>query len=268
MKQLIITGDDFGLCSSVNEAIEQAHCQGILTTASLMMGESGTQNAIDRAHRLSTLKIGLHITVVDGTPVLPPQMIPDLIGENGRFRSQLFGSGVRFYFIPKVQKQLEDEIRAQFKAFAATGLSLDHVNSHHHMHLHPTVLQIILKVGQEFGVRAIRLPYEPIFTVSNLFLGLWVHFMTHQLRKNNILNNQFIFGLKNTGKIDTAQILQIINNLPEGVSELYTHPDLNISGNSSSGFLELCTLTSLEVKESLRSQQIKIITFSDLSTNN
>ncbi|CAB1275633.1 hopanoid biosynthesis-associated protein HpnK [Candidatus Nitrosacidococcus tergens] len=267
MKQLIITGDDFGLCSSVNEAIEQAHCQGILTTASLMMGEAGTQDAIYRAYRLSTLKIGLHITVVDGTPVLPLQMIPDLVGENRCFRDQLFKSGIRFYFLPKVRKQLENEIRAQFEAFAATGLPLDHVNSHHHMHLHPTVLQIILKVGQEFGVRAIRLPYEPIFTVSNIFLRLWVRFMTRQLRKNNILNNQFIFGLKNTGKINTAQILQLINNLPEGVSELYTHPDLNTSGNSSSGFLELCALTSSEIKEALKSQQIKTITFSNLSTH-
>jgi chitin disaccharide deacetylase len=66
--------------------------------------------------------------------------------------------GARYFLSPRVRRQLEAEIRAQFRAFAATGLILDHVNAHKHFHLHPTLLTLMLRVGREFGMRAMRYP--------------------------------------------------------------------------------------------------------------
>ena len=69
--------------------------------------------------------------------------------------------GLRFFFRPRVTAQLAAEIRAQFAAFAATGLPLDHVNAHKHLHLHPTVGRMMIDIGREYGLRAVRVPAEP-----------------------------------------------------------------------------------------------------------
>ena len=162
MKRLIVTADDFGLCLAVNEAVEEAHRRGILSAASLMVGARAARDAADRARRLPSLRVGLHVVVVDGPPISPPHTVPDLVDPRGEFSSHLFRAGIKFFFRPRVRRQLEREIRAQFQAFRDMGLALDHVNCHNHMHLHPTIGRIILEVGREYGLRAMRYPYEPV----------------------------------------------------------------------------------------------------------
>lgn len=156
-----MSGDDFGLAIPVNEAVESAHTQGILTTASLMVGEAA-EDAVARARTMPSLKVGLHMVVVCGRPVIRLDQIPGLVGPDGILRTKLVRAGLSFFFRLSVRRQLESEIRAQFEAFSRTGLVLDHVNAHNHMHVHPTVLTLILKIGREFGIRAVRLPYEPL----------------------------------------------------------------------------------------------------------
>src|SRR5712692_2140110 len=162
MRKLIVTGDDFGLAVPVNEAIEEAHRSGILTSASLMIGAAAAADAVERAKRLPTLRVGLHLVLVDGRAVLPRRDIPDLVNEQGEFLSDPVAAGIKFFFKPGVRWQLEAEIRAQFQLFQRTGLLLDHVDGHNHMHLHPTVLGLILKVGRDYGLKAVRVPYEPL----------------------------------------------------------------------------------------------------------
>jgi predicted glycoside hydrolase/deacetylase ChbG (UPF0249 family) len=60
LKRLIVTGDDFGSAVPVNEAVE-------------------------RARRLPGLRVGLHLVLVERTPVLPAKRVPDLVGDAGRF---------------------------------------------------------------------------------------------------------------------------------------------------------------------------------------
>lgn len=237
MKKVIITGDDFGLALPVNEAIIQAHRRGILTTASLMVGESCFEDAVQRAKQNPSLKVGLHLTLVEGRPITPPRRIPDLLDANGVFSTHLVCSGFRFFFLPGVRKQLETEIRAQFDAFCRTGLSLDHANAHNHMHLHPTILGLMVKVGKEYGLRAVRLPNEPPFRSwkagrkdfwprysSWIFLYPWMQFMKHRLRREGICYNDFLFGMTDSGAMTQDLVLRIFSNLPEGVTEICFHP--------------------------------------------
>ncbi|HWI86985.1 MAG TPA: ChbG/HpnK family deacetylase, partial [Sphingomonas sp.] len=72
MKQLIVTADDFGVADAVNGAVEQAHRDGILTAASLMVSGAAAADAVTRARRLPKLGVGLHVVLVDGRPILPP----------------------------------------------------------------------------------------------------------------------------------------------------------------------------------------------------
>lgn len=283
MKRLIVTGDDFGLALPVNEAIEIAHREGILSAASLMVGAGAAADALERAGRLPTLRVGLHLVLVEGRPLLPPERVPDLVDESGEFHEHLVAAGFRFFFLPRVRRQLAAEIRAQFEAFRATGLALDHVNTHHHMHLHPTVLGLILKIGRCFGLGAVRLPREPALTswqASNrrlagkaggaLALAPWMALLRARLRRADIRSNDRIFGRGDSGTMDEATVLQLLAALPDGVTEMYFHvatrrcPELERAMVDDGPERELAALTSPRVREALEGLGVRPIGFGDL----
>jgi hopanoid biosynthesis associated protein HpnK len=230
---LIVTADDFGLHESINEAVELASRAGTLSAASIMMGAPATADAVRRAHELPGLRIGLHLVLTDGTPVLPPDRIPALVNAQGRFRSNLFTNGARYFLSLAARRQLETEIRAQFEAFAATGLTLDHVNAHNHFHSHPTVLGMMLRIGREFGLQAMRLPYEPAGRAGRLgwFGGLggyaiqgWFEVMKRRLQYAGVLCNDWLYGIRHTGAMNESRLLERLRQLPLGVTEIYLHP--------------------------------------------
>ena len=283
MKRLIITADDFGLSPAVNQAIEQAYTEGILTTTSLMAGADYAEDAVECALRNPGLKVGLHVAVTRARPVLPVREIPDLVDSDGKLPGQLFQSGVRYFFLPKIRNQLEREITAQFEAFKSYGLKLDHVNAHNHMHLHPTVFSIILKVGRRYGMRSVRIPYEPLLPLwrsgsdnlmqrafMNLFLGPWVALQRARLPRAGVNSNDFLFGLYDTGRMGVDCIKRLLPSLPEGVSEIYFHPArADLAGDrplhdSNACAMELETLLDENIRALLQSLQIKRISFSDI----
>lgn len=221
---LIITADDFGLHASVNQAVERAWRDGVLSAASLMVGSPAVGDALARARACPGLRVGLHLVLADGRAVLPPQAIPDLVDRDGRFGVRMARDGVRFFFLPRVRRQLALEIRAQFEAFAATGLKLDHVNAHKHFHLHPTVLSLMLDIGREFGLSAVRLPLEAGLPA---WLRPWLLLLRARLRAAGIRHNDYIVGLRLSGRFDEDALLAALAGLPAaGVGELYLHPAL------------------------------------------
>jgi hopanoid biosynthesis associated protein HpnK len=232
-KFLIVTADDFGLHEAVNEAVEQASRAGVLTAASLMVGAPGAADAIRRARDLPDLRVGLHLVLADGRATLAPELIPGLADEAGRMNSRMFVNGVRFFASPKVRGQLDAEIRAQFAAFARTGLKLDHVNVHKHFHLHPTLLEMLLEIGRDFGVPAVRVPDEPLWFarsgnwlagVQTALLAPWVSLMKRRLRRAQMPHNDRLFGVAASGRMDEGKLLTILARLPPGVTEIYLHP--------------------------------------------
>ena len=224
LKTLIVTADDFGAAIAVNEAVETAFREGILTATSLMTGAPAAGDAVERARCLPGLGVGLHIVVVRGISTLPANQIPAIVDHDGRFDSNLVSAGFQYFFSPAARRQLRAEIRAQFDAFAQTGLTLDHVNAHNHMHLHPTVMSLILQIGRDYGLRAIRLPYDPASGIGTLFLRPWIWLTRQRLRRAGIRHNDFLLGLAATGSMDKDTMIAALANLPEGVSEIMTHP--------------------------------------------
>jgi chitin disaccharide deacetylase len=231
---LIVTADDFGLSDSVSEAVRQATLGGVLTAASLMMGEPATAAAVRLAQAMPKLRVGLHLVLVDGHSVLAPRYIPDLVDPAGRFSNAMVLPSFRCVASRRVRAQLAAEIRAQLQAFAQTGLELDHVNAHKHFHLHPLILELVLEIGSEFGVTAVRIPREP-FWYSRLaggaagaaFLRPWLALMRTRLRARGITCNDHVFGLSATGRLDSQQVIEVLNRLPPGVSEIYLHPSVD-----------------------------------------
>lgn len=283
MKKLIITGDDFGLALPVNEAIIEAHRKGILTAASLMAGEGFFRDAVERAQQTPSLRVGLHLTLVEGHPVSDPQQIPDLVDKGGFFSTHLARAGFRFFFRPGIRHQLETEIRAQFEAFHKTGLALDHVNAHNHMHLHPTVLRLILKVGKDYGLAAVRLPNEPPSRSSRasgkplgprfaswIFLWPWINLMRRLLDRARIRYNDFFFGMEDSGAMTRNLILRIMGNLPDGITEICFHPatrrakEIDQSMPDYHHVDEFQALTDGSVLQAAQAGSIHRIAFSDL----
>jgi hopanoid biosynthesis associated protein HpnK len=271
-RHLIVTADDFGLHQTVNEAVEQASRGGILTAASLMVAGPAAADAVRRARRLPNLRVGLHIVLADGVASLPHQQIPGIADADGRMGEDMFFRGVRYFTSAAVRKQLEAEIRAQFAAFARTGLTLDHVNAHKHFHLHPTILGILIRVGREFGARAMRVPHEPFWfaartghwdAAAGTLLTPWLMLMKHRLRVAGIFHNDCLFGIANSGCMDEARLLAIVARLPPGVTEIYLHP-ATASGIAVASSMhayrhadELAGLKSTRVREAIATLNVR-----------
>jgi len=219
--RLIVTADDFGLHPAVNQAVERGFRDGVLGAASLMVAAPAVADAVARAKRMPGLAVGLHLVLADGQSALPPSRIPALVDARGRFGDHMARDGFRFFFLPHVRRQLAAEIRAQFEAFAATGLPLDHVNAHKHFHLHPTVLSLMLSIGRGYGLRAVRWPAEPGTT---MWLKPWLALMRYRLRRAGVRSNDHVFGIQHSGGMDEQVLLDILQHLPDGLNELYLHP--------------------------------------------
>jgi hopanoid biosynthesis associated protein HpnK len=278
---LIVCADDFGLDPGVNEAVEEAHRRGILSTASLMVGAPSVGDAIARARRLPDLRVGLHLVLVDGPPTLPCAEISGLVRRDGRFDSNMGRAGVRFFALPHVRRQLAMEIRAQFEAFHGTGLQLDHVNAHKHMHLHPTVARIIIEIGRDYGMTAVRLPFEPVEPLNAAFpdehhsaplYRPWIEWLRHRLRSAGLFVNDNLFGLVWTGGMVEGRLLRLLPQLPQGVSEIYFHP-ATVRSTALSATMpgyrheeELAALLSPAAKSLVRSLGIRLGSYRDFAT--
>jgi len=265
---LIITADDFGLHDSVNQAVERAHRESVLSAASLMVAAPAAADAIARARALPSLRVGLHLVLADGQAILPHAVIPDLVDAEGRFGDRMTRDGVRFFCLPWVRRQLAAEIRSQFEAFAASGLPLDHVNTHKHFHLHPTLLRLIIDIGRPFGLRAMRWPNE---TRTPLLLKPWLALSRRKLLAAGIGHNDYMVGVEHSGKFNEAALLDTLAQLPrDGVGEIYLHPAL-ISGAEIGPSMpnyrhadEFAALTSPRVRAALDRLGVPVGGFSDL----
>ena len=171
--------------------------------------------------------------VIEGPAVLPPARIPDLVDQAGQFPSDQFKLGIDYFFKPRIRRQLRAEIAAQFAAFAATGLPLDHANAHKHMHLHPTVGRMLLEEGARHALPRVRIPAEPPAVMRALgehpsfgdhALYQWTRLLRAQARHFGVATNDHVFGITWSGHMTPARVERLLAHLPPGESEIYFHP--------------------------------------------
>ena len=235
MRQLIVTADDFGLAEEVNAAVAATHRAGILSAASLMVGGAAAADAVSMAKTLTRLRVGLHLALVDAAPTLSPDRIDGLVDRRGWLRRDMARLALELVLQPELRRQLRSEIAAQFEAYRRSGLPLDHVDVHKHFHLHPVVLREIIAVGRRFGMRAMRLPVEPRATLLHVdrahgqclphqLLVSWASVLRTQARRAGLLTPDFVFGLAWSGAMTRERVRRLIQTLPEGLVEIYTHP--------------------------------------------
>jgi chitin disaccharide deacetylase len=282
LKALIVTADDYGLSVPVNEAVEEGHRRGILTAASLMVGAPAWEDAGKRARLLPSRGVGLHLTLVDGRPVLSPDRVPGLVGPDGRFYNDAVRFGIALFFSSELRRQAADEIGAQFDRFRETGLLLDHINGHQHFHMHPVVTGAIARIAPGFGRVPVRIPVEPFRLsyattadqpVARLTTWLFYFAQTRRMRRTlsaaSLPLNDYVFGVNDSGAMVEARMLEFLDHLPEGVSELYCHPATqrwegidNLPPNYRP-IEEFAALVSPDVKAKVETIEGRLVSFRD-----
>jgi hopanoid biosynthesis associated protein HpnK len=270
-RRLIVNADDFGLSPSVNAAVIRAHREGILTTASLMVNEPGFDEAVKLAKENPRLGVGLHLTLLMGHSALPPEKIPGLVNARGEFSNSPVGVGMGYFFKSRLREQLRAEIHAQFAKFRATGLVLDHVNGHLHLHLHPAVFKILMEDSEKLGIKHLRLTRDCLSRSRRMASGRLFYRVSHAaiyewlssrargpLRQRGIRHAQITFGLLQDSHVDEKYTLKLLPDLPAGDSELYSHPSLDKFKH------EYDALVSPRVKEQIEKLGIQLIRYQDL----
>ncbi|MDD2542632.1 MAG: hopanoid biosynthesis-associated protein HpnK [Desulfuromonadaceae bacterium] len=239
MKQLIITSDDFGLSRGVNRAVEQGWDNGLLTGASIMPGAAAFGEAVKIARRNPGLQIGLHLTLVQGHAVLPPSSIPSIVDASGNFTDNAVMAGIRYFFDRGLYCQLKREIEAQIKKVLDAGIPLTHIDGHLNIHLHPTVFRILVELMPHYGITSFRLAQERLShnlrfdrerKLGKALEKLIFSFLTdHALPELDRIGVQYaseVKGVLNSGRMTEEYILNIVDGLRDGLTEIYFHPGI------------------------------------------
>lgn len=192
-----------------------------------MVAGPAAADAVRRARALPSLAVGLHLVAVEGDAVLPSS------APGGIYGGDQLRLGLDFFFSPAGRRRLAAEVAAQYRAFAATGLPLDHANAHKHMHVHPTVGRLLIETGLGHGLRALRIPFEPPALMRACgvpqgpgarAMAAWTNVLRRMGRRAGLVMNDWVLGLAWSGRMTADRVLRAAPVLPPGLGELYFHP--------------------------------------------
>ncbi len=268
---MIFNADDFGRSSSINHAVIEAHTRGILTTASLMVTGEAFDEAVSLARQTPSLGVGLHLTLADGRAATRHADFPGLVDREGNLRGSPVRAGFDYFFLRSLRPALREEIRGQIARFRATGIPLDHLNGHLNIHLHPVVFDLLMELHPEWRGAGFRLTRDPLGINARAARGRWAYRLTHavvfgllsrraagRLAGLGIPHTRAVFGLLQYPSVDEAYLLRVLEQLPEGDSEIYSHPSLDHFRH------EHAALLSPRVRGLLETLGIRAIRYSDL----
>lgn len=240
MSQLIVNADDFGLTPGVNRAIAELHRVGVVTSATLMARAAATDQAIDMALSTPTLGVGCHVVLVDGAPVLKPAELPTLVdAQTGRFYPNVSAFLQRLLAGRIKESEIEAEAAAQIAVLQSRGLRLTHVDTHKHTHALPAVLRPLLRAASAAGIRAIRNPFEPAWSLrATPGLQLVRRFEVMLIRRYEAEFQRLVaeagfvttngaIGVLATGTLDATTVASLLKAMPQGTFELVSHPGFN-----------------------------------------
>ena len=239
MKSLIVNADDFGLHEEINKGIIKGYQEGFITSTSLMCSAPAFEEAVALAQQNPGLGIGIHLTLVGSVPsVLPKEKISSLVDDKGLFPESYVAFAKVFYTGQVKMVQLESELRAQIEKALATGLNITHVDSHQHTHVLPGMTGLVVRLCNEYKIKNIRIPQEGYFfsggftgglgrKIGRAGLSFCASLAAMQAKSAGLAYPSNFFGMLAGGNLNEALVGNIINSLPEGVSEIMTHPGLN-----------------------------------------
>jgi len=277
-RQLVVNADDLGLTVGVNDGIFDAHDLGILTSASLFANTPATGDAIARSRLRPSLGVGVHLALVDGAPTLPPDDVPTLVADDGRFRTSW-----KPFIVACLQRRVslddvERELTAQIARLQRAGVRLTHLDAHKHVHAYPPIFAIVARLAIRFGIPVVRVPYErrspaaagvrdPAFAQAWLNAALWPWARANYRTAAALgVRAPAFIGRVRTGLLDRASLAAMLRAVGRGVTELMVHPgyvDDDLRRVSTrlveSRQAEIELLCSMETRARLAAERIELI---------
>jgi predicted glycoside hydrolase/deacetylase ChbG (UPF0249 family) len=275
-KRLIVNADDLGRTSGVTEGILRAHREGIVTSATAMMNYSGAAALARAKDECPRLGLGVHLVFTSGRPLLPAEWVTSLVDERGNFLSEdaVFASPERLDLA-----ELKSELKAQIKTFQnVTGHGPDHLDAHHFVHLLPRFFEVYLDLAAEFKLPA-RIPLpregEPLPAgLVRLSAGQAVSVLAADralLQAKPVCGpDRFIQSFFGDEALKLEYLLSLLQGLPEGISEMMTHPGLadeTLRAQSTYSVQrerELSLLSDPAVRRTITDLSIELVTFSSI----
>lgn len=280
LRYIIINADDFGRHAEINRAVEEGLVHGCLRSATVMPGGAAFAGAIDIARRHEELGLGVHFTLVDGHPILPPEEIPSLVGSEGDFLPDHTALLKRYLKGSINLEEVRRELAAQLQKVEATGIPISHVDSHQHMHTLPGIIDIVLDLAARAGIRAVRTPRTPLFAgafgglgqlVGRLGLSTLARLAACKAHRRGLLTPNNFAGIVAGEAVSEGELLHLIAHLPQGTTEVMMHPGMkNDVLQEDSGWqhdfeAELAAILSPRVGEALRKAEVEPVNFRHLS---
>lgn len=279
LRYIIINADDFGRHAEINRAVEEGLVHGCLRSATVMPGGAAFAGAIDIARRHEELGLGVHFTLVDGHPILPPEEIPSLVGSEGDFLPDHTALLKRYLKGGVNLEEVRRELAAQLQKVEATGIPISHVDSHQHMHTLPGIIDIVLDLAARAGIRAVRTPRTPLFAgafgglgqlVGRLGLSTLARLAACKAHRRGLLTPDNFAGIVAGEAVSEGELLHLIAHLPQGTTEVMMHPGTkNDVLQEDSGWQhdfesELAAILSPRVEAALQKAEVEPVNFCHL----
>ena len=243
---LIVNADDLGRTAGINDGIFEAHRNGLVTSATLMVAYPAAEDAAARLGELPNLGVGLHIALTGGPSILPAEHLPSLTDAAGRLPAKPEG------FVDPVLEEVLLEARAQLTRFRElTGRLPTHLDSHHHSHRHPVVCEALIALAGEHGL-----------PVRNASADVEARLRRHAVTTTDAFVEGF-FG--EDARLDV--LVGILRALGPGVTELMCHPArVDDELRSTSGYAdererELAVLTTPEARLAVEELGLRLVHF-------
>lgn len=281
MKQLIINADDFGLHPLINKGIIKGNSEGIITSTSLMPSAPYFDEAVQLAKANPSLGVGIHLTLVGGVKPACTSGVNSLLTADGVFAEDYTVFAKKWYTGSIKKNELIKELETQIEKVLAAGVKPTHIDSHQHMHVLPGIAGIVVRLCEKYGIKKIRMPGENIFWSGGFEAGLGrkigrdglsfcAMLAKDKAQSAGLIYPQHFFGMLVGGNLNAELVKNILLNLPEGTSEIMTHPGLDsaeLAKHFTWGYHwqdELGAFLSAENKEIVREHGIKLINFGGL----
>lgn len=272
MKKVIINADDLGYHNSVNQGIFEAFRQGVVSSASLMANGEAFLNAVEQLQTYP-LPIGIHFNLTSGIPLSSSHKIPTLLNNNGYFYSKW--QFARRFLLNKISiKHISIELQQQFQRCLNVGLQPDHFDSHHHIHLIPSIAQALFQITNQ-KIKAYRSVSNPLKITWKSPLAAFEQGILSQLPykqySENVCTPDYYTGMELLYVPDKqTMLLQLLKHLRHGITEIMCHPgypdDEYSSVYQQGRFQELKALTSFKLKNEIERQSINLISFKDIQS--
>lgn len=271
-RTLVINADDFGLSTSVNAGIVEAHTHGVLTATTWLAGGDAAEEAAALARTVPQLDVGLHLALNGVLPCAPAKVVGPLLS-GPRFPPRYPPTARRLLASPAARRAAEAEWTAQYDRFRALfGRAPVHVDSHQHIALLPPLWRPFLQLARAHGVRFVRAPMEIAHLRElrgpRLFAALAMSALAwrfrRQARQAGLRVVDHFTGFRLSGRLQTADALAVVAALRPGVTELMVHPGASDTADGYARRTELDALMSPSLADALARFRIRLTRFSDL----